>query len=120
MQFKESVLTIKASHIKFIRPDVATAHVEWAMRGDKDPDGTPRQPRQGIFTWVLEKRNGKWLIIAAHNTNLGARAWQVGRFDKARLTRQVRHKLAIKAISPDWLTRRWSCGVLTAPVLRPP
>ncbi|HZM90297.1 MAG TPA: SgcJ/EcaC family oxidoreductase [Blastocatellia bacterium] len=70
VQFKESVLTIKKSHIKFIRPDIATAHVEWAMKGDKDPDGTPRQPRQGIFTWVVEKQNGKWLIIAAHNTNL--------------------------------------------------
>ena len=73
VQFKESVLTIKESHIKFIRPDIATAHVEWSMKGDRDPDGTPRQPRQGIFTWVVEKQSGKWLIIAAHNTNLRER-----------------------------------------------
>lgn len=70
MQYKESVWTLKSSEVKFIKPDVAMAHVEWSLKGDKDADGTPRQPRQGIFTWVLEKRKGKWLIIAAQNTNL--------------------------------------------------
>ena len=70
MQYKESVWTTKNTEVKFIRPDVALAHVEWGIKGDKDPDGTPRQPRQGISTWVVEKRKGTWLIIAMQNTNL--------------------------------------------------
>ena len=70
MQFKESVWTTKNTTVKFVKSDVAVAHVEWAIKGDKDPDGTPRQPRQGIFTWVLEKHKGNWLIIAAQNTNI--------------------------------------------------
>ena len=70
MQFRESVWTTKNTTVKFIKKDVAVAHVEWAIIGDKDPDGTPRQPRQGIFTWVLERRKGAWLIIAAQNTNI--------------------------------------------------
>jgi uncharacterized protein (TIGR02246 family) len=70
MQFKESAWTTKNTTVKFIKSDVAVAHVEWAIKGDKDPDGTPRQPRQGIFTWVLEKRKGNWLIITAQNTNI--------------------------------------------------
>ena len=70
MQFKESVWTTKNTTVKFVKSDVAVAHVEWLIKGDKDPDGTPRQPRQGIFTWVLEKRKGNWLIIAAQNTNI--------------------------------------------------
>jgi len=70
MQYKESVWTLKNTEVKFIKPDVAVAHVEWSMKGDKDADGTPRQPRQGIFTWVLEKRRGMWIIIASQNTNL--------------------------------------------------
>ncbi len=69
MQFKESVWMTDKTSIEFVRPDIAVAHVEWGIRGDKDPDGTPRQPRQGIFTWVLEKRGGAWTIIAAQNTN---------------------------------------------------
>jgi conserved hypothetical protein len=70
MQYKESVWTTKSMNVKFIRPDVAVAHVEWGIKGDKDPDGTARQPRQGISTWVVQKRKGQWLIIATQNTNL--------------------------------------------------
>jgi uncharacterized protein (TIGR02246 family) len=70
MQYKESVWTTKNTQVKFIRPDVAVVHVEWGIKGDKDPDATPRQPRQGISTWVVEKRKGKWVIIAMQNTNL--------------------------------------------------
>ncbi|MDQ3665224.1 MAG: SgcJ/EcaC family oxidoreductase [Acidobacteriota bacterium] len=67
MMFKESVLTTNNLEVKFIRPDVAVAHVEWSIKGVKDPDGMPRQPQQGISTWVVEKRKGTWLIIAAQN-----------------------------------------------------
>lgn len=70
MQFKESVWTTNNTTVEFVKKDVAVAHVEWSIKGDKDPDGTPRQPRQGIMTWVLEKRKGKWTLIASQNTNL--------------------------------------------------
>ncbi len=70
MQFKESVWTTKNTTVKFVKSDIAVAHVEWLVKGDKDPDGTLRQPRQGIFTWVLEQKKGAWLIIAAQNTNI--------------------------------------------------
>ena len=68
--YKESVWTTKNTEVRFIKSDVAVAIVEWGIKGDKDPDGTPRQPRQGIATWVVEKRQGKWLIISIQNTNL--------------------------------------------------
>ena len=70
IQMKESVLAVKNTQVKFIKPDVALAHVEWDMKGDKNLDGTPRQPRQGIMTWVLEKRKGGWVIVASQNTNI--------------------------------------------------
>ena len=66
--FKDSVLTIIETHIKFIRPDIAIAHVVWETKGDVVPDRKPGEPREGIFTWVVEKRGGKWLIIASQNT----------------------------------------------------
>ena len=69
MQFRESVWTTDKTSVEFVRSDIAVAHVEWGIRGDKDPGGTSRQPRQGIFTWVLEKRGRAWTIIAAQNTN---------------------------------------------------
>ena len=70
MQMKESVRTVTATEIKFVTPDIAIAHVSWGIRGDKDPDGAPRQPRHGVMMQVLEKRDGKWTVIAAQNTNV--------------------------------------------------
>jgi uncharacterized protein (TIGR02246 family) len=70
MAYKDSVWTTNNTKVRFIKSDVAVAIVEWGIKGDKDPDGTPRRPRQGIATWIMEKRDGRWLIIAIQNTNL--------------------------------------------------
>ena len=70
MQFAESVWSTRDVHVKLRGPRMAVAHVEWALRGDRDPGGSPRQPRRGIFTWLVERRSGRWLITAAQNTNL--------------------------------------------------
>jgi uncharacterized protein (TIGR02246 family) len=70
MMFRESTLTIEDAGIKFLRSDVALAHVTWGLVGDKDPDGTPRPSRRGIFTLVLAKQDGNWLMVAAQNTNI--------------------------------------------------
>jgi hypothetical protein len=58
--------------VQFLKPDIALAHVAWAIGGDKDPDGTLRNPREGLFSWVLIKRDGNWLIRSAQNTNLSS------------------------------------------------
>ncbi len=39
------------------------------MEGDKNPDGTTRQPRYGMMTLVAEKKNGNWLVVVGQNTN---------------------------------------------------
>ena len=68
--FKHSVFNVTATTIKFISPNLALAHVKWRMSGDFDPDGTPRKPRNGIFTQVLLKASNRWQILASHNTNM--------------------------------------------------
>jgi uncharacterized protein (TIGR02246 family) len=69
-QFKDSVRTITGTEIKFLTPDIAVAHIKWGMRGDKDADGTPRPPRDGVMMQVLVKRGGAWTIVAVQNTNV--------------------------------------------------
>ena len=49
MQFKESVWATNVVRIAFLKPDIALAHVTWSLKGNKDPDGTPRPFRAGIF-----------------------------------------------------------------------
>ncbi len=46
-QFKESVWCTRRVHVAVLKPDLALLHIDWAIRGDRDPDGTPRQPREG-------------------------------------------------------------------------
>ena len=70
MQFKDSVRTVTGTDIKFLSADIAVAHVRWGMRGDKDADGTPRPPRNGVMMQVLVKRSGAWTIVAVQNTNV--------------------------------------------------
>lgn len=70
-QFRQSRWTTKDVTVQFLTHDVALVHVVWGLTGDKDPDGTARQPREGVFTWVVVKERADWLIRAAQNTNRG-------------------------------------------------
>jgi len=66
--FRESTLTITEVDVKFLTLQIAVAHVRWSMAGARTPQGIP-EPREGIQTQVLQKREGKWLIAAFQNTN---------------------------------------------------
>lgn len=66
--FTESEWTTKEVHVKFFRPDLAFARVLWATKGDKVRHVKHGEPREGIFTWVVEKKDGKWRIISSQNT----------------------------------------------------
>jgi uncharacterized protein (TIGR02246 family) len=68
-RFKESTLSPLQTTLRFLRPDMAVVHWSWKVEGDKNPDGTPRQPRYGLMTVVAEKRSGNWLVVVAQNTN---------------------------------------------------
>jgi hypothetical protein len=57
------------TEVRFLRPDVAVVHWSWNIAGDKNPDGTLRQPRYGLMTMVAEKRLGVWLVVVSQNDN---------------------------------------------------
>jgi len=61
--YKEShnVATVKG--IRFLRPDVAVAHIEWNL--EVSPGG---HKGRAMNTMVLTKDGGKWSIAAFHNT----------------------------------------------------
>jgi uncharacterized protein (TIGR02246 family) len=52
---------------RFLRPDIAIVHWSWSGTGDKNPDGSAREPRSGMMTMVVEKRAGRWLIVVSQN-----------------------------------------------------
>ena len=70
LQLKDSVFTPSHVQVRLLRADVALAHVGWSIHGDRDLDGEPRPPRQGLFTWVMLKSpGGRWQVRAAHNVH---------------------------------------------------
>jgi uncharacterized protein (TIGR02246 family) len=68
-RFKESTITPLQTTVRFLRPDMGVVHWSWKIEGDKNPDGTPRQPRYGMMTLVVEKQGGNWRVVVGQNTN---------------------------------------------------
>jgi uncharacterized protein (TIGR02246 family) len=68
-QFSESTWSTSAVEVHFITPNISIVHVSWGLRGDKNQDGSAREPREGAFMWVAVRKGGNWLIRAAQNTN---------------------------------------------------
>jgi uncharacterized protein (TIGR02246 family) len=68
-RFNQSTRTVLQTAVRFLRPDVAIVHWSWKIAGDRNVDGTSRQPRYGMMTMVVEKRNGSWLVVASQNDN---------------------------------------------------
>jgi hypothetical protein len=70
-----TMLTDDSVSIRYVKSDLATIHVGWGITGDLDPDGTPRKPRHGIFTWIVIKQKGRWLLLVVSNVNIRASAF---------------------------------------------
>lgn len=70
-QFMDSNWTTREISVQFLTPNIALVHLGWGLKGDRDPDGAQREPREGLFTWVVIKTSGEWLIRSAQNTNRG-------------------------------------------------
>ncbi len=68
-RFRESVLRNEPPSVRFLTPDIALVHLRWAMRGDRNADGSAREPRSGLLSCVVMRTPDGWRVRAAHNTN---------------------------------------------------
>jgi hypothetical protein len=64
--FKNSTLRFDQINVRFLRKEVAIAHVNWELLGDV----RTQKPRHGVFIFVLTRQNVAWLIAAAQNTEI--------------------------------------------------
>jgi uncharacterized protein (TIGR02246 family) len=64
--FKTSNTTNKQVDVRFLREDVAVAHVHSEMQGDARTKDT----RRGLLVMILTKENGRWLVAVAQNTEI--------------------------------------------------
>jgi Domain of unknown function (DUF4440) len=64
--FKNSVMKFDRIDVRFLRKEVAIAHVNWELRGDARTQST----RHGVFMFVLTRQKAGWWIAAAQNTEI--------------------------------------------------
>jgi uncharacterized protein (TIGR02246 family) len=67
---KESVWQTDEVRARFLSPTIAVVHVYFSTSGERNPDGSLRPSRRGIFTRVEEKRGGGWVIISSQATSI--------------------------------------------------
>jgi uncharacterized protein (TIGR02246 family) len=56
--------------IRFIRADVAIAHVTNQITGFLGPDGSTEPPHDELSIRVFGKEGGNWRVVAFHNTTV--------------------------------------------------
>jgi uncharacterized protein (TIGR02246 family) len=68
--FKDSRFTEKEVVIRMPRRDLAVVHAVLELSGATDPQGNPFPPGLGVMTFLMDKANGDWRIIAFQNTTV--------------------------------------------------
>jgi uncharacterized protein (TIGR02246 family) len=69
-RMKNSHLTDVQTVVRFLRPEVAIAHLRWELTGDTGLEGKVLPAREGVLTFVVTKAGSKWLIAGGHNTDI--------------------------------------------------
>jgi uncharacterized protein (TIGR02246 family) len=67
-RFKGTKWTNTETKVRFLKPDVAVAHVLWEMTGYARMSSEKVPLLKGIITAVLTKHGSEWLITAFQNT----------------------------------------------------
>ena len=67
--FKHAVFKVLDTHIRFLRPEVASVDVTWSQTGGV-LNGKDWGPRKGLLMWMVTKERGVWSISVMHNMEL--------------------------------------------------
>jgi uncharacterized protein (TIGR02246 family) len=73
--YKGSTNTMSVESLRFIRPDVAVAHVRHHLKFSRDGQPVEGHARS---TWVLTRNKGQWSIAAFQNTPIQSHAGSNG------------------------------------------
>jgi uncharacterized protein (TIGR02246 family) len=67
---KNASIQVVDIKIRFLKPDVALAHVIQEIHGMSDSDGKELPPHRELSLRVFVQEHGKWLMTAFHNTTV--------------------------------------------------
>ena len=64
MYLKTAHLAARSSTVRFLRADLAIAHVQWEMTGRTDLTRKALEMRSGLLTLIISKVGPRWRIAA--------------------------------------------------------
>ncbi|HET8865294.1 MAG TPA: SgcJ/EcaC family oxidoreductase [Gracilimonas sp.] len=69
--FNNSSLSLRETSVKYLSEDIAVVHARMRLK-DQTPKDKIKTPslRQNIFSFVTQKKDGYWLCVSAHNTDI--------------------------------------------------
>ncbi len=67
--FPGSTISMRPPRVRLVGEDAAVVQARWRILGQVAPSGEPADPREGVFTFVLERSEQDWLVVAAQNTD---------------------------------------------------
>lgn len=68
-RFKDSTIIPLDKSVRFLRRGLGVVHWSWTIKDDRNGDGSLRPQRFGLMMMVAQKRDGRWLVVLAQNTN---------------------------------------------------
>lgn len=71
--FADSTLRVGRTRLRDLG-DAAVVHARFTLDGQRDPQGNALGTRRTVMTFVMERREGGWLCVAAQNTDMRAGA----------------------------------------------
>lgn len=72
--YKNSHRTDEVKSIKYISPELAVVDDYWSMTGAKKRDGSDWPYRAGLYSFLMAKQNGRWMVIVSHAADFNAAA----------------------------------------------
>jgi uncharacterized protein (TIGR02246 family) len=77
--FRNSTLQVIDQSVRFLSPRIALAHVSTELKGAESlRERVAPETRRALMTCVLVKEADRWLITAAHNTDIVPVPFPVG------------------------------------------
>lgn len=67
--FADSTLRVGRTRLRRMG-DVAVVHARFTLTGQRAPDGAPLGARRTVMTFVMSRRDGGWVCVAAQNTDI--------------------------------------------------
>ena len=72
--YKNSHRNDAVKSIRFLTPELALVDNYWTMTGAKTREGADWPYRAGYVSYLMAKRNGRWVILVSHTADFNAKA----------------------------------------------